>query len=326
VEDISNAVKYQIKRIQEHIESIVEYLVRALLDPCLQTPMMPDSHVPGESNYFYVMITIWYVAMSFPDWKFTLREKIKDCTKQDARLFYSNRLPRENWAFGAADKDKVPLLRWYHHGSVWKLCECGILPETWNDAGLQSKVLRLAKAAKIASAAKLSSRQPYTAEDEIIDRLSFLSDELQLEVPKYETEKRELHKNEVPENGIVVLLCMERLKQRDYTRSLNPGWLSNPEEGSTSGPWEIYALCHHSRLVGLNLDESDSQDWRTKEHRKGEVESYKRKICRFLNGEGTLVPCWERAHAKTRKGWLRSETTAVVGTTILAMYIAKNSR
>jgi hypothetical protein len=71
--------------------------------------------------------------------------------------------------------------------------------------------------------------------------------------------------------------------------------------------------------VVLSLEEKDSQDWRTKEHTKEEIESYKWKIYCFLNAEGTLVPCWERAHAKARKGWLRSEATAVLASTLLIM-------
>lgn len=39
----------------------------------------------------------------------------------------------------------------------------------------------------------------------------------------------------------------------------------------------------------------------------------------FRNAEGTLIPCWERAHAEARKGWLRSEATAVLASTLLLM-------
>ena len=143
------------------------------------------------------------------------------------------------------------------------------------------------------------------AEDEIFDRLSFVSDELGLE---------DLGPKSV---GTVESLSMKRVKQRDFTRSLNPGWLPRGEEGSTSGPWEIHALCHHSRLVVLTKEEKSEQDWRAKEHTKAEAESFRQKICTFLNAGGTLIPCWERAHAKARRGWLRSEATAVVASTLI---------
>jgi hypothetical protein len=65
------------------------------------------------------------------------------------------------------------------------------------------------------------------------------------------------------------------------------------------------------------LDEKNSEGRRSTEHTKDDIESYKQRILGFLNGEGTLVPCWERAHIKARKGWLRSEASAVFATTIL---------
>jgi hypothetical protein len=294
----------QLSRIQENIQNIIRFLVRALLKPDSRTPMMPDSHVPGESNYYYVMTTIWYVTRNFPKWTWDWEASIVKWEGK-GHLFDSERLPLDNWTFGTSEKERVPLLQWYHCGSILGLCQQGILPENWKDEGLEEKVSRLAKAAKIFAAAKLSCRQPYSADDEIIDRLSFLSDELGLE-PR--------GRGRI---GTVASLCMKRVKRRDNTRDLNPGWLPHRDKGPTSGPWEIHALCHHSRLVVLSLEEKDSQDWRTKEHTKEEIESYKWKIYRFLNADGTLIPCWERAHAKAREGWLRSEATAVLASTLL---------
>jgi hypothetical protein len=306
VNKMLNTADAQLSRIQENIQNVIRFLVRALLKPDSRTPMMPDSHVPGESNYYYVMTTIWYVTRNFPEWTWEWKESIVKW-KRKGHLFDSERLPLDNWTFGTSDKDKIPLLQWYHYGSILSLCQHNTLPKYWKDEGLEEKVSRLAKAAKISAAAKLSSRQPYSADDEIVDRLSFLSDELGLE-PRGRGR-----------SGTVASLCMKRVKRRDNTRDLNPGWLRHRDKGPTSGPWEIHALCHHSRLVVLSLEEKDSQDWRTKEHTKEEIESYKWKIYCFLNAEGTLVPCWERAHAKARKGWLHSESTAVLASTLLIM-------
>jgi len=87
--------------------------------------------------------------------------------------------------------------------------------------------------------------------------------------------------------------------------------------GNRSGPWEIHALCHHSRLVVLTKEENTKNSFRTREHTHSEAEGFRQNICNFLNAEGTLIPCWERAHAKYRKGWLRSEATSVVATTLV---------
>ena len=294
----------QLNRIQTHINGIVRYLVRALLEPGLHTLMMPDSHLAGECNYYYVITTIWYVTRNFPEWNEKWRGLIGEWNG-DGCLFKSDRLPSDNWTYEASDKDRVSLLQWFHYGSILGLCENEIFPKGWGYKGLHEKVSRLAKEAKICAAAKLSSRKSYSADDEILDRLSFLSDELGLEPRNYGG------------SGTVASISSKRVKQRDNTRDLNPGWLTHNDGGSTSGPWEIHALCHHSRLVVSSLEIKDSQDWRKQEHIKEEMDSFKQRIYYFRNAEGTLIPCWERAHAKARKGWLQSETTAVLASTLL---------
>jgi hypothetical protein len=294
----------QLNRIQKHINGIVRYLVRALLEPGLHTPVMPDSHLAGECNYYYVITTIWYVTRNFPEWNEKWRGLIGEWNG-DGYLFKSDRLPSDNWTYEASDKDRVSLLQWFHYGSILGLCENEIFPKGWGYKGLQEKVSRLAKEAKICAAAKLSSRKSYSADDEILDRLSFLSDELGLEPRDYGGA------------GTVASISSKRVKQRDNTRDLNPGWLTHKDGGSTSGPWEIHALCHHSRLVVSSLEIKDSQDWRQQQHIKEEMDSIKQRVYYFRNAEGTLIPCWERAHAKARKGWLQSETTAVLASTLL---------
>jgi hypothetical protein len=306
VSDMLVVAKCQLKRIRETTEKIIRYLVSALLEPDLETTMAPDTHITGESNYFYVMATIWFVIKDFPDWNWDWIHSISTLTVEDYHFFERNYLPAENWTFGRADRDKVPVLRWYHYGSLLNLCDQACFPLTWLEGDLRQKVFRLEKAAKLAAAEKLSSGKPYIADDEITDRLSFLSDELELECTKSGA------------ISTVARLTMKRVRQRDYTRELNPGWHPFHEVESTSGPWEIHALCHHSRLVVLTLEEKDSQGRRITEHAKDEIESYKQRVRGFLNGEGTLVPCWERAHIKARKGWLRTEASDVFSTTLLA--------
>jgi len=312
---------HQLNRIRQHVKGVVRYLVKALLGPdTAESPLLPDYHIAGESNYYYVTTTVWYVVKNFPDWSWDdCKRALHGHGELSARLLADNRMPPEHWTFEAVDREKVDLLRWFHCGSVFMLCREGFLPDTWLPATrklathkermveLGEKVARLAKAAKITSAAKRSRRLPYVAEDEIFDRLSLMSDELGLEVLDPGT------------IGKVVESSITRVKNRDFTRVVNPGWLPPLVEGSKSGPWEIHALCHHSRLAVYCLEPEEARDWRTKEHLAEEVASYKRKLHRFLNAEGTLIPSWERAHTLARRGFLRSEATAVVATTILAL-------
>jgi hypothetical protein len=310
--------EFQMNRIRKSVEKVVRYLAKALLDSSKRmsmTCMLPDNHVRGESNYYYVMMTVWYTWKYFtdnPDRKWDCLSSLADQKKENSLLFDADRLPSDNWTFARGDRDKVQLLQWYHYGSLQKLCKHRVLPTSWQGDPdlLKQKVARLAIAAKVGASAKLSSQEPYVADDEIFDRLSFLSDELDLEDIKTKRAGRP---------GPIELLSMKRVKQRDSTRSLNPGWLPRGDEESTSGPWEIHALCHHSRLVVLIKEEESKQEWRTEGHAKAEEENFRQRICTFLNAEGTLVPCWERAHAKARMGWLRSEATAVVASTLLTI-------
>jgi hypothetical protein len=110
---------------------------------------------------------------------------------------------------------------------------------------------------------------------------------------------------------------MKRVKQRDFTRTLNPGWVPRGINESTSGPWEIHVLCHHSRLAVLVKEEATEHDWRMRERTESHADGYRKNICTFLNAEGILIPCWERAQAKSRRSWLRSEATSVVATTLI---------
>ncbi len=309
--EMLSIAEYQLKRVHKSIESIMRYLIQALLTPKPDTILMPDDFVPGESNYYYVMITIWYIAKNYPwedpddNWMATICKESKN-TKP--RLYDIDRLPKDNCNFGKNARDRIPLLMWYHYSSLLSLCEKNWLPSEWDEDNfdLERKVARLGKVANVSTAAKLSSNLPYAPEDEIVDRLAFLATELDLESSDGTL-------------GTVTSLTKRRVKQRDYTRFINPGRLSPLEEGSISSPWEIHALCHHSRLVVFTLEKAELDDGRVIAENAESFEEYRRKLCEFMNSEATIVPCWEREHSKAFKGWLRSEVTAVVGTTLLQL-------
>lgn len=114
---------------------------------------------------------------------------------------------------------------------------------------LKQKIAHLGKVANISTAAKLSSNQTYAPDDEIVDRLAFLAHELDL-------------KSSAGPLGTVTSLTKRRIKQCNYTSFINPGQLLPLEEGSTSSPWEIHTLCHHSRLVVFALEKAELEDGR----------------------------------------------------------------
>ncbi len=319
-----NIAQSQCTRIRDAIESIVLFLVELLprseSDEIFSTPLIPFSERSSidESDYYYIMITIWYVVKSLSRisgqderWEFASRFDYFD----EDHLKYSC-IPPDNHNFGSANKQKIALLQWYHYGSMLSLAELGLLPPCWKTAAMKRKVYGMSNAARISSTARLFSKSTYSVEDEIVDRLAFLACELGLE--QFDATA-----------DTVASASIQRVKQREFTKRLNPGplpsrsWGQNPKE--TCGPWEIHSLCHNSRLNVITLendtyDPDETEDWRATERREEEIGIYKSKIYHFLNAEATLVSCWERSHLKMRSGWLRSEATAVLGSTLLDIH------
>lgn len=289
-------ITVQHRRIHDYIDRVVLFLLEALLKPESDVVLRPDTFVRGDSNYYYVMLTIWYVAQNLqqPDqsqggWNLAQ-------AKVDALQKY---LPDDNCNFPKADRNKVAILKWCHYASILCLhCQRLLpLPATWKRAELEAKVARLEMMARVASAMQLSSSRPYQAEDEIFDRLTLIAGELGFKYANYNA-------------GNIASFSVRRIAQRIPTRVINPGWCPPHEDHPTSAPWEVHALCHHSQLMAFLLDPDRRQG-------SEEIGTFNDRLSHFLNTEGTLVACWERAYSKASRGWLRSETTAVVASTII---------
>ncbi|KAH8898616.1 hypothetical protein GQ53DRAFT_877592 [Thozetella sp. PMI_491] len=315
INEMYETADFQCTRIQAAIVGIVRYIVEALLRPGRsgERTLMPDNFVPGESNYYYVMMTLWYIIRNHRDRR--LRKRLIEWDEVVGTfphlppaalppLFDPERLPLDNFRYHKDVRDKIPLLMWYHYASVLSLCENHILPEWFKTPDLKAKVLKLSKVAKVAAAAKLSANQPYTPGDELTDRLALLATELGLETMS-------------GSHGTVTSLTIRRLKQRRWTSCVNPGQHSVEEDGPTSGPWEIHALCHHSRLATFGLEDLDSELFQKVIDNTDDFDRYKNRVSNFLNNEATLVPSWERDHLKALQSWLRSEASSVVASTLL---------
>ncbi|KAI0113423.1 hypothetical protein F4814DRAFT_460539 [Daldinia grandis] len=199
-------------------------------------------------------------------------------------------------------KDKVAFLKWYHYVSVMELlARQKPLPKAWQSPNLTNKVKRMEKYARRIAAEKLSSSASFCADDEILDRLGFLGNSLKAENSKLQ--------------GSVAMTMAKYILSRDPTSSLNPGRLQDGVRGPTTGPWEIYALCHHSQL-SANSYQYSKVDASLREQVAANIEKSRRNISQFINGEVCLVPCWER----TNKASFQSEATSVLASTILSIY------
>ncbi|KXX73072.1 hypothetical protein MMYC01_210573, partial [Madurella mycetomatis] len=251
---------------------------------------------------YYVMITIWYLIKN--KFESASTPGMKNLEMRNSVL--AKVLPPDNFHFDKDTEGEVLMLKWLYYGSISQLINQtngSWLHSTWEDGGrLQERILKLRRAAKIALAAKVSSKRPYVPSDEAVDRLAFLAHELGLE--------------EVYHGAHICSLVMSRVRSRAYTTALNPGWRDSQGQGSDldlSAPWEIFALSHHSRLLMANLE--------GKRRRIEEVEKYRSKFSPFLTANVSLIPCWERTSMASCQAWLRSETAAVLATTLLDVYL-----
>ncbi|KAI0382257.1 hypothetical protein F5Y04DRAFT_51599 [Hypomontagnella monticulosa] len=301
---IKKTVDYQMKRLRDYIERILVYLTRVFIQPYITTNLPPLASKDFQSSYYYVMMTIWYVVKMCEPLGFTWKwvDGMKAWPGEDCLLDHC--LPSDNLRPEDKEKEKVKFLKWYHYASVLNLSarkKKSLLPKFWQARNLDMKVSLLEKDARRSAAAKLSSRLPYSAEDEILDRLGFLAEPLNAEFSKHGA-------------GSVASITARRILDRDFTRYINPGRLPSGDKGPTYGPWEVHALCYHSRLLVENHHYS-KDSYRTREQKVEDVEKFRRRISYFLNAEACVIPCWERTNTAS----FQSEATSVLATTLLGI-------
>jgi hypothetical protein len=295
------------------------YLVRAFLEPHENDhPLLPElDPVGGDSKYYYVMLTMCFVAKHYPRVKWAWQKDVEESGEkwQLGLLGGPKRLPSQKLnplpsdrSMRAVTKEKDSLLKWFHHESIASLqSQYGtgrLIPKTWEAD--KSKIIGLRTNAKTALTRRLSSGQPYRAEDEIIDRLAFLAAELW---------------PELPDAKMIADRVTRRIETSGFTRTIEISPPPRREGGYTGSPWEIHALCHHSRLVVSYRKLSGSKCSSSWREGQDELEHFKRKFSPFLTAEVSLVPCWERSNSASRRGFLLSEATAVLGSTILDIFI-----
>jgi hypothetical protein len=291
--------KATVHRIRHAIDRIMAYILKGILRSRSTPLVIRPENTPGP-NYYYVMVTIWYIVKHYPDleakwhWKnWYGGEKDRGILGDSLDFRRHNPSP---WSNHAVTKVKYSMLKWLHYESVLSL-QGSAIPPVWNAE--EDKVKRLRYAARTELVKRISLAQPYRADDEIADRLAFLAEELW---PDLDNAKK------------VADRITRRIQDREFTQTLNL-CSTSAKEGSDDGPWEVHALCHHSRLVVAHrkmcATDGGSGD---------EVERFRRKFCQFLTSEASLMPCWERNSLSARRGFLRSESTAVLASTLVNIF------
>ncbi|KAI6084000.1 hypothetical protein F4821DRAFT_179586 [Hypoxylon rubiginosum] len=297
---IETLVDRQMERLLKSIGRAIAYLARVFIQPKTQPNLKSKILQP---SYYYIAMTLWYTmkrcSLSEFIQKWIVTDGMQSWSPDESLLVQS--LPPENLQPKDKERGKMAFLKWYHYTSILSLCgEKDFLPEAWKKIKLDDKVSLLERDARRAVAVRLSMCKPYSAEDEILDRMGFLAESLNAE--------------STHQAGSVASLTTRRMLDRDATRYLNPGRYSDGENGKTSGPWEIYALCHHSRLLVEEYKYSKDNK-RTRKQKIEEADIYRRELSIFLNAEACLSPCWER----TNSALFRSEATSVLASTLLGI-------
>lgn len=319
-----STAKKQIELITEYIGQIGAFLITAFIKPRNSEADMPfeKPYLSANHSYYYVMITLWYLVKNQPECiqqivdqeEFQLNFATWLTTKHDqirGALWDSVRLPSVEWLPEKDLTTEICLLKWYHYGSVlsllrWSLNKFKIPDKRKHDVlvemvRLHNIVSKSISAANIAMAAKISSKGPYVPRDEITDRLSFLAGELDADkvigAMHYKMDA----------------FAIRRIRQREYTKLLNPGTHIAEKWDNTDGPWELHALCHHSRLKVSYMDGGHLDA----DMVKTEIERFRRRLCPFLTTEGSIMSTWERKYLTQCEGWFRSEVTCVIASTLL---------
>jgi len=320
-----------VRRIRHVIGGIMTYIVRALLSSSAShLPLLAPENIPGEPSHYYVMITICYVVQKYPkaewSWQAELNDKgIKDNEqgKEWELGALGRRLPsrRANplvCSNHAVTKVKYSLLEWLHYEAISALqtdfSSPRVIPPQW--VADKPKIEALQNMAKTELVRRVASLQPYQADDEISDRLAFLAEEMW---PDIEASEQPANRRRTAK--YIADRITRRVEEREYTRAINLCHAGPGKGGADDSPWEVHALCHHSRLVVAHkracATEASPIAW---EDAQLAVEHYRKKFYPFLTSEASLMPCWERNNSSARRGFLRSEATAVLASTILEIF------
>ena len=202
---------------------------------------------------------------------------------------------------------RTAMLEWLHHESILSLqqdCLSGtVIPSAWHTDSNLKTAENSRRAAKTELVRRIASAEPYRPDDEVADRLAFLAQEMWPELDEAEQ---------------IANRITRRIQEREMTRAIDLCHFDPGHERSDEGPWEVHALCHHSRFAVAIQKMCDARHGARKETEE-QVEHYRKKFYPFLTSEASLTPCWERNNSSARRGFLRSEATAVLGSTLIDM-------
>ena len=150
---------------------------------------------------------------------------------------------------------------------------------------------------------KLSNRpnpDPYTDEDEQIDRLASMRHEL-------------LTQNMSIRPSTVYSSVLEKMSGRTDTSVINPGYTDSKTASSTNTPGELSCLNHHTSLK-IAVDASDSTA----------IKNNKEACFEFLSADSMFLPTWDRSKQDMLKRWWNIDASCIICTTLIKAHVRRD--
>lgn len=185
---------------------------------------------------------------------------------------------------------KTAMLRWYHYTCLYHLIRKFQISTAFTESQ-KSHVRQLEHAAmRLTRPIQKSRPDLYTAEDEQTDRLLLLYRELALE----------------PNSANASIThVLEKIKSREPTTTINPGWRTSKSTSSVDAPWEFSCLNHHTAF-DMAMGSSDSDINKTKDA-----------CLDFHSTDYTFLPTWDRSKRDMSERWWDMDASSIVCATLL---------
>lgn len=311
-----------IRRIRNAVGETMAYMVETLLKKTLsQAILLPDA-AAGDLSHYYVMITLCYVVRNYPKARWCWQDELEQDTTQTTRAsadwglsVLASRLPSRRTSPGlhrshAGTRVRTTMLEWLHHESIFSLQQDflsgSVIPSEWHYGGTFVLAGNARQAAKSELMRKIAYAHSYRPDDEVEDRLAFLSQEMWPDLDEAEQ---------------IANRVTKRIEERDVTRTIDLCRFDPGQERSAEGPWELHALCHHSRFV-VAVQKMYMARRGGGEVTEERVEHYRKLLYPFFTSEASVTPSWKRDSSSARRGFFASEATAVVGSTLIEICYA----
>lgn len=260
-----------------------------------------------QDRAYYPAIILWYVIRNC---KSALPDEFYDYIHHEIDLSkYQSRRPLQT-IDGEPNPPKLALLVWYSIGCLNRiyeyLTETTGSPPTWGTAAFleigRTESVCQTKAEKSMTSTRKTQTNSYSSGDEEVERLALLGPELGFTV----NEPRR------KDGSTCLSRARRKILDRKGTKILNPGKPLSAEQTSaqisTSAPWELSCVNHHSRLrVMWNDGERDNED----------LEPFRVDCRRFLTSSFTYIGSWDMSAAQIATKWWELDTSCIVASTSL---------